>query len=387
MPDALLRFRSEFPILERTNYLNSNSLGAMPRGVYDAMKGYADTWASRGVRAWEERWWMLAAQVGEELGALMNAPKGSVSTHQNVTTCQAVIGSCLDFSGKRNKVVYSDMNFPSVMHFWEAQRPLGARVHMVKTDGISVPTEDLLDAIDDQTLVVPISHVLFRSAYINDAAAIIEKAHKVGALVMLDTFHSMGTMPFDVQKLNVDFACGGVLKWLCGGPGVGFLYVRPDLGKKLQPRITGWIAHQQPFNFETGPNRYTDPPYRFMNGTQHIPALEAARPGIAIITAAGIANIREKSKRQTARLVELADQHGWRINTPRDPERRGGTVSIDMPDSQAVSQELLRREILIDWRPQAGVRFSPHFYNKDEEIEDAITAVEEILKERAVASR
>jgi kynureninase len=387
MPDALLRFRSEFPILERTNYLNSNSLGAMPRGVYDAMKGYADTWATRGVRAWEERWWMLAAQVGEELGALMNAPKGSVSTHQNVTTCQAVVASCLNFSGPRNKVVYTDMNFPSVMYFWEAQQTLGARVHMVKTDGISVATQRLLDAIDEQTLVVPISHVLFRSAYINDAAAIIEKAHQVGALVMLDTFHSLGTMPLDVQKLNVDFACGGVLKWLCGGPGVGFLYVRPDLGKKLQPRLTGWIAHQQPFNFETGPTRYIDPPYRFMNGTQHIPALEAARPGIAIISAAGIANIREKSKRQTARLVELADQRGWRINTPRDPERRGGTVSIDMPDSQEVAQGLLRREIIVDWRPQAGVRMSPHFYTKDEEIEAAINAVEEILHERAPAAR
>ncbi|HST12848.1 MAG TPA: aminotransferase class V-fold PLP-dependent enzyme [Terriglobales bacterium] len=387
MPDALLRFRSEFPILERTNYLISNSLGAMPRGVYEAMKGYADTWAARGVRAWEERWWMLAAQVGEELGVLMNAPKGSVSTHQNVTTCQAVVASCLNFSGQRNKVVYTDMNFPSVMYFWEAQRAIGARVHMVKTDGISVDTERLLDAIDQQTLIVPISHVLFRSAYINDAAVIIEKAHKVGALVVLDTFHSLGTMPLDVQKLNVDFACGGVLKWLCGGPGVGFLYVRPDLGKKLEPRITGWIAHQHPFDFETGPNRYTDPPYRFMNGTPHIPALEAARPGIAIITAAGVANIREKSKRQTARLVELADQQGWRVNTPRDPERRGGTVSIDMPDSQEVSRELIRREILVDWRPQAGVRMSPHFYTKDEEIEEAISAVEEILKERAPAAR
>ena len=387
MSDPLLRFRSEFPILERTNYLISNSLGAMPRGVYDAMKGYADTWASRGVRAWGERWWMLAAQVGEELGVLMNAPKDSVSVHQNVTTCQAVVASCLDFSSKRNKVVYSDMNFPSVMYFWEAQRALGARVHMVKTDGISVPTEDLLDAIDDETLVVPISHVLFRSAYINDAAAIIDKAHKVGAYVVLDTYHSLGTMPLDVQKLNTDFACGGVLKWLCGGPGVAFLYVRPDLGKKLRPRFTGWHAHPQPFSFETGPIHYSDPPYRFMNGTLHIPSLEAARPGIAIIRAAGVANIREKSKHQTARLMELADRNGWQINTPRDPERRGGTVSIDMPDSQAVSQELIRREILVDWRPQAGVRFSPHFYNKDEEIDTAIAVVEEILKERTVASR
>jgi kynureninase len=388
MTDDLLRYRSEFPILASTTYLISNSLGAMPRSVYQAMKGYADMWASRGVRAWEERWWMLAAKVGDEIGALMNAPPGSVSTHQNVTTCQAVVASCFDFSGRRNKVVYSDLNFPSVMYFWEAQRSLGARVEMVKTDdGITVPTERLLDAIDESTLLVPVSHVIFRSAYINDARAILEKAHKVGAYVVLDTFQSLGTVPVDVENLNADFACGGVLKWLCGGPGVGYLYVRPDLGKALEPRFTGWLAHQNPFGFETGAVRYADPPFRFMNGTPHIPSLEAARPGIKLLTEVGIRRIREKSKRQTARLIELADQHGWRINTPRDPDKRGGTVSIDMPDSEPVCRELLKREILVDWRPQAGVRMSPHFYNTDEELETAMTAVEEILNERALASR
>ena len=388
MPDALLRYRPEFPILERTNYLISNSLGAMPRGVYDALKGYADTWATRGVRAWEERWWMLAAQVGDELGALMNAPRGSVSTHQNVTTCQAVIASCLDFSGKRNKVVYTDMNFPSIMYFWEAQHAYGARVHMVKTDdGVTIPTERLLDAIDEHTLIVPISHVIFRSSFIQDAKAIVDKAHQVGAYVVLDTFQSLGAVPVDVQALNVDFACGGALKWLCGGPGVAYLYVRPDLGPKLQPRFTGWHAHQQPFNFEIGPIRYTDPPYRFMNGTLHIPALEAARPGIKIISEVGVDKIREKSRRQTARLINLADQRGWRVNTPRNPEQRGGTVSIDMPDSQQVCAELLKRDILVDFRPKAGVRMSPHFYTKDEELDAAIGAVEEILRERALAPR
>ena len=386
--DDLLHYRPEFPILERTTYLISNSLGAMPRAVYDAMKGYADTWATRGVRAWEEGWWMLAAEVGDEIGTLMNAANGSVSTHQNVTTCQAIVASCFDFSGKRNQVVYSDMNFPSVMYFWGAQRAYGARVRMVKTDdGITVPTERLLDAINDDTLLVPISHVIFRSAYVNDAKAIIEKAHKVGAHVMLDTYQSLGTLPVDVSALNVDFACGGVLKWLCGGPGVGYLYVRPDLGKKLEPKFTGWTAHQNPFGFEIGPIRYTDPPYRFMNGTPHIPSLEAARPGLKIIAQVGIERIREKSKRQTARLIELADKHGWRVNTPRDPEKRGGTVSIDMPDSQEVCSQLLKRDILVDWRPKAGVRMSPHFYNTDQELDAAISAVEEILKSRTVATR
>src|SRR5205085_889952 len=380
------RYRPEFPILERTNYMISNSLGAMPRGVYDALHGYADTWATRGVRAWQERWWMLSLEVGNELGALMNAPQNSVSVHQNVTTCQAVVASCFDFSSKRNKIVYSDLNFPSVMYFWEAQRQYGAQVKMVKTDdGIHVPTERLLDAIDEQTLIVPVSHVIFRSAYINDAKAIIEKAHRVGAYVVLDTFQSLGTVPVDVRALNVDFACGGVLKWLCGGSGTAYLYVRPDLGKKLQPRFTGWVAHDKPFHFEIGPIKYAEPPYKFMNGTPNVPALYAARPGLKIIGAAGLDNIRAKSKRQVAKLIELADARGWKVNTPRDPEKRGGTVSIDMPNSKEVCAELLKRDVLVDWRPKAGVRMSPHFYTSDQEIETAIAAVEEILSGMAVA--
>ena len=388
MDDELLRYRSEFPILERTTYLISNSLGAMPRGVYESLRGYADTWATRGVRAWEERWWMLAAEVGEEIGVLMNAPKGSVSTHQNVTTCQAVVASCLDFSGARNKVVYSDMNFPSVMYFWEAQRAYGARVQMVKTDdGITVPIERLLEAIDEQTLVVPISHVIFRSSYINNVKAIIEKAHKVGAMVVLDTFQSLGSVQVDVTALNVDFACGGVLKWLCGGPGVGYLYVRPDLGRKLEPKFTGWFAHENSMGFETGPIKYSEPPFRFMNGTTHIPALEAARPGLKIIREVSVEKIREKSKRQTAQLIELADRRGWHVNTPRDPEQRGGTVSIAMPDAAEVCRELLRRVILVDYRPKAGVRMSPHFYTTDEELGVAMSAVDEILRARSVAVR
>ncbi|MBV9624636.1 MAG: aminotransferase class V-fold PLP-dependent enzyme, partial [Acidobacteria bacterium] len=273
-----------------------------------------------------------------------------------------------------------DMNFPSVMYFWEAQRRLGARIHTVPTDdGITVPTERLLEAIDETTLLVPVSHVVFRSSYINDAKAIIEKAHAVGAYVVLDTFQSLGTVPVDVEELSVDFCCGGVLKWLCGGPGVAYLYVRPDLGKKLEPKFTGWSAHQDPFAFEIGPIRYADPPFRFMNGTPHIPALAAARPGLRIIGEIGIERIREKSMRQTSRLIELAGGRGWRVNTPLDPAQRGGTVSIEMPHSHEVCRELLKREVLVDWRPRAGVRMSPHFYNADSELDRAIAVLDEIV--------
>jgi len=385
--DDLLRYRSEFPILERTTYMISNSLGAMPRGVYDSVHEYCDAWASRGVRAWEEKWWMMACEVGDLIGGIMNAPANSVSLQLNVTSCQAVVASCFDFSGKRNKVVYSDMNFPSVMYFWEAQRSRGARINMVRTDdGVHVPTERLIDAIDEETLLVPISHVVFRSSYIKDVKAIIEKAHKVGAHVVLDAFQSLGNVPVDVQALNVDFAVGGVLKWLCGGPGTSYLYVRPDLGKKLEPKFTGWFAHQNPFAFEIGPSKYGDQPFRFMQGTSNVPGFYTALPGLKIIREAGVDKIRAKSKKMTARLIELADQRGWKVNAPRDPERRGGTVAIDMPNSHEVSQELLRRDVLVDWRPRAGVRFSPHFYNTMEEIDRAIQTVDEILSKMGVAA-
>jgi len=385
MPDELLRYRPEFPILERTTYLISNSLGAMPRGVEDSLHRYTELWATRGVRAWEEEWWMLAEQVGDEIGALFNAPRGTVACLQNVTTCQATVASCFDFSGRRNKVVYSDLNFPSVMYFWEAQRARGARVEMVPNDdGVHVSTGRLLEAIDEQTLIVPISHVIFRSAFIQDVKAIVEKAHRVGAYVLLDSFQATGAVPFDVQELDVDFCTGGVLKWLCGGPGTAYLYVRPDLITKLEPKFTGWFGHENPFGFEIGPTRYTPGIYRFSQGTSNIPALYVARPGVKIITEVGVDAIRQKSLRQTAALIELADRHGWRVNTPRRPEQRGGTVSIDMPSAQQVCAELLKRDVLVDYRPNAGVRFSPHFYNSDEELTRAMATVAEILSESTV---
>src|SRR5262245_34312543 len=388
MSDPLLRYRQEFPILETTTYLISNSLGAMPRGVADAMREYTDAWAARGVRAWADRWWMLAREVGDQIAMLLNAPAGTVSIQQNVTQCEAVVASCFDFGGRRNQVVYSDLNFPSVMYFWEAQRARGARVQMVSNDdSVHVNTERLLEAIDEDTLVVPISHVIFRSSFIQDVQAIVDRAHQVGAHVVLDAFQALGSVPVDVTTLNVDFACGGVLKWLCGGPGTAYLYVRPDLGRTLQPTFTGWTGHADPFAFEIGPSRYAEPPYRFMNGTPNIPALYAAQPGLRIVSEVGVDAIRAKSRRQTARLIDLADAHGWCVNTPRDPERRGGTVSIDMPNSQDVCGRLLERDVIVDWRPKAGVRLSPHFYTADEEIDRAVAVIDEVLEEMAYTTR
>ena len=382
--DSLLKWRSEFPILDRTTYMISNSLGAMPRAVYDEMRAYADSWAERGVRAWEEGWWDMAVSVGDQIAPLIGAAPGEISLHQNVTLIQAVISSCFDFRGPRNKVVMTDLEFPSIQYFYHEQRRFGARVELVASpDTVRLDLDKFLSAIDETTLLVPISQVLFRSAYIVDARAIIEKAHRVGAHVILDLFQASGTIPVDVRALGADFAVGGVLKWLCGGPGVGYLYVREDLRTKLRPALTGWIAHRRPFGFETGAIDAREDSFRYLNGTPHIPALYACQPGLDILNKAGIAAIREKSMCLTARLVEGAKSHGWRVNTPENPAERAGTVSVDCPHAAEVCRELLARDILVDFRPKAGVRLSPHFYNREDECDFVIAQIAEILKTRA----
>jgi kynureninase len=379
--DQLLKWRAEFPILERTTYMISNSLGAMPRGVYASMHAYADSWAERGLRAWEEGWWEMAVGIGDQIAPLVGAKSGEISLHQNVTLTQAVISSCFDFRLPRNKIVMVDLEFPSIQYFYHEQRRLGARVEVVPSENpIRFDLEKLLAAIDETTLLVPISLVLFRSSFIVNARAIIERAHRVGAHVVLDAFQAAGTIPVDVRSLGADFAVGGVLKWLCGGPGVAYLYVRDDLRAKLKPSLTGWIAHRRPFAFETGPIDPREDAYRYLNGTPHIPALFACRPGLDILNQIGIAPIREKSVRMTTRLIEGAQSRGWQVNTPENPAERGGTVSVGCPHAYEVCRELLAREILVDYRPKAGVRLSPHFYNREEECDFTLAEMEKILK-------
>lgn len=382
--DELLKCRGDFPILERSTYMISNSLGAMPRGVYDSMHSYADVWATRGVKAWAEGWWEMAVSVGDKIAPLIGAGRGEISLHQNVTTTQAVISSCFDFRGPRNKVVMTELEFPSIQYFYNEQRRVGARVETVPTtDPVRFDLDKFLGAIDETTLLVPISLVLFRSAFIVDARAIIERAHRVGAHVILDVFQAAGALPFDLRELGADFAVGGVLKWLCGGPGVGYLYVREDLRKRFLPALTGWSAHRRPFAFETGAIDAREDSFRYLNGTPHIPALYACQPGLEILNKAGIEAIRAKSIGMTTRLLEGAKARGWRVNTPENPQERAGTVSIDCPHAYEVSCELLARDVLIDYRPKAGVRVSPHFYNRENECDYAIAQIEDILRSGA----
>lgn len=366
MTTDLAVWRREFPICETTTYLISNSLGAMPRGTKERLAAYADTWATRGVRAWEEGWWELPATVGDLVAPIIGASPGSVTMHQNVTLAEAIVLSCFAPEGRRNKIVFEDENFPSVQYFYSRQP--GWRVE-------AVPKERLLDAIDEDTVLVPVSHVLFKSAYVQDAAAIVERAHRVGAHVVLDVFQSAGVLPLDVTALGVDFAVGGCLKWLCGGPGNGYLYVRPDLRARLEPRLTGWMAHPRPFDFAPLPMRYTDSAFRFLNGTPPVPCLYAATEGLRIVGEVGVERIREHSLRLTDRLLAGADAAGLPSLTPREHARRGGTVAVDPPNAEAVSRELLARDILIDYRPGAGIRIAPHFYTTDDECDAVIEEI------------
>jgi len=383
MEDRLLAWRPEFPILAGTTYLVSHSLGAMPRAAAKRLKEYTDTWASRGVRAWAEGWWRMPITVGDRVGRIIGAPPGSVVMHQNVSLCQALVLSCFEFSSRRNKIVYEDLNFPSVMYVYEAHRALGAEVVTVPSDdGISVPLERFLAAIDERTLLVPLSHVIFKSAFIQDVPAIVRRAHEVGALVVADLYQSAGTVPVDVAAWDVDFATGGSVKWLCGGPGAGYLYVAPRLRNSLAPRLTGWMAHRDPFAFEPGAIEYAADTTRFLHGTPAVPALYAAQAGYEIVSAAGVEAIRAKSVRQVQLLIDLARERGFRPHAPERPEERGGMVILDVPHGQAVTRELLRREVIVDFRPGAGIRFSPHFYSTDEEVSRALDETRQILDSR-----
>ena len=384
--DDLLRWRAEFPTLKKSVYLISHSLGCMPRGARRALGEFAEAWTSRGVRAWEEGWWELPRAAGDRIARILNAPPGSVSMQPNVSTAQAIVASCFSSSSPRNRFVLCAEDFPSVLYVWERQRRLGAEVVLVPSrDGITVPVEEILAAIDGRTALVAVSQVFYKTAYLLDVAAVVEKAHREGAVVLLDAYQGVGTVPLDVKTLGADFVVGGSVKWLCGGPGAAYLYVRPDHLARCEPGVTGWAAHARPFAFEPPPIAYAPDARRMLTGTPMIPALYAARAGHEIILSIGVERIREKSIRQTDRLIGLAEERGFRTVSPKDPSRRGGSVTLDIPHGAAVVRALAARDVLVDFRPGAGVRVSPHFYTKDQELDRFVRETAEILESRAFA--
>ena len=375
MPE-LTDYRERFPILAETTYLISHSLGPMPLEAERRLAEYAHTWNTRGVRAWDEGWWEMPLTVGDQVARLIGAPAGSTVMHQNVTIGEAVVLSCFTFDGERRRIVFEEEAFPSVRYLQQAQRIHGAEIVVCRDE------EAIVDAIDERTLIVPISHVIFRTGRIQDVEPIIRRAHEVGAYVLLDAYQSVGTVPLDVTALDVDFACGGSVKWLCGGAGAAWLYVRPDLAERLEPTLVGWQAHKRPFAFEPE-LEYADGAARFLTGTPNVPALYAATAGYDVIEEVGVDRIRANSMRQTALFVSLLDEAGFDVVSPREPERRGGSVVVRTPDFERVHAELGARDIICDFRPDAGLRLGPHFFTKDEELELTVSTLEEIVGTRS----
>jgi kynureninase len=379
----LERWRDEFPILSRSVYMISNSLGAMPRQTARDLAAYAETWATRGVRAWEERWWEMPIEVGNKIARIVGAPPGSVSMHENVTTAHMVALSCLRPAGARKRIVCCEMDFPSMVYLYRAQQAAGFELCVVPAEAdLTVTADRMIAAIDESTAVVAFSHVLFRTSYIMDVEAIVNRAREVGATTILDTYQSAGIIPLDVAALGVDFAVGGCLKWLCGGPGNAFLYTRPELMKQATPSFTGWLSHQRPFDFDTGDVVMRPDAMHMMNGTPSIPAYYAALAGLDIIHAVGVDRIREASQAMTARLLALVDHYGFTSMASRDPARLAGTVAIDVPDALLVSRTLKARDFVVDYRPPVGVRISPHFYNTMNEIERTMVEIASIVEKR-----
>jgi kynureninase len=372
---SLTAYRERFPILRDTTYLINHSLGAMPAAAEERLLEFARTWRERGIRAWGEGWWEMPITVGDQVGRIIGAPPGSTVMHQNVAVAEAIVLSCFrPVDRSRNRVVYEEGNFPSVRYLYQAQPEL--EVVVVAND------EAIVEAIDERTLLVPITHVLFKTGEIQDVAAIVRRAHEVDARVVLDAYQSVGIVPLDVTALNVDFAVGGSVKWLCGGPGNGWLYVRPDLAEVLEPTLVGWQAHARPFGFEPELD-YADGSARFLTGTPNVPALYAATAGYDLIEEIGVDRIRENSMRQTQLLIDLLDRAGFDPGSPRDATRRAGTVTVRTPDFEAVHTELAERAILCDFRPDVGLRLGPHYYNTEDELQHAVGQITEIVETRA----
>jgi len=381
--DDLARWRAEFPILSRTVYLINNSLGAMPRRTARDLAEYAETWATRGVRAWEERWWEMPIAVGNKVARVIGAPPGTVSMHENVTSAQLVALSTLRPTPSRNRIVCTAMDFPSVVHLYRAQQRSGFELRVVPgEDDLSVRTDRLLDAIDERTAVVAVSHVLFRTSFIIDAAAVARRAREAGAAMILDLYQSAGIIPVDVAALGVDFAIGGCLKWLCGGPGNAFMYTRPDVLRAADPAFTGWLSRSHPFAFDIEDDDLRGDAMRMMNGTPSIPAYYAAIAGLDIIAEVGLDRIRARSRDLTARLLARADEYGFPSAASRDPDRLAGTVAVDVPDALLVARTLKARGFMVDYRPPVGVRISPHFYNSEAEIDRIMDEIRSIVAKR-----
>jgi len=370
--DELLAYRDRFPTLRRGPYFAAHTLGPMPDTVPAALVRFAEEWATQGVVAWNG-WLERLRAVAAILEGLLGAPTGSVALGPNVSVLAGQVLSCLDWSGPRSRLVTTDLEFPTCDYLYRAQETVGAKVDAVPSRNLTVDLDRLLEAIDEQTALVAVTHVAFRSSALLDAAAVAARAHQVGALVLLDTYQSAGTVPLDVRALDVDLVVGGSVKWLLGGPGTGYLYAKPEVAAGLAPRMLGWFGHEAPFAFRPSPIAYAPGAGRFVTGTPNVAAHVMAAEGYRIVADAGVAAIRAKSQRQVARKPSSSLAQGAVVRGPADVRWRGGSVVVDFDGAEQATAELIRRGYTCDYRPGAGLRLGPHLYTTDDGC-DAVVA-------------
>ena len=378
--DELAKYRKQFPILAETTYLNSNSMGAMPAGAHAALGQYCDLWAREGVEAWHQ-WADVIDETADSIARFFEGGRGHTTLNQNVAFFQASVASSIDWNRPRNKVVIEQLQFPNVVYVWDRFRSLGANLELVPSDdGITIPLERMLEAIDETTAVVSISHGIYVSGALQDVAAICRRAHEVGALVVVDVYQTLGTVPFTAADWDADFIVGGSHKWLCGGPGTAFMWVKPGLRPKLEPRTTGWMAHAEPFAFAPAPICYANTSWRFMGGTPSVAAYYVARHAFQTLHEIGIETIRAHNLALCRMVIDRALEAGLTVHSPQDDDQRTGFVAIDFPGSERASQRLVVEGFKHDWRPHCGLRIGPHFYNTPEEVHRMMDRVVELAQ-------
>jgi kynureninase len=380
--DDLLSRRPDYPILETSTYLINNSLGAMPRAVRDRLAEYADLWATKGVVSWYEDWLPEMRRVADLVGAVVGAEPGSTVLLQNVAVAMSAVVSSVDFAGPRNRIVYGALDWPGTHYLFGGLTRLGAEPVIVPSDdGLTVAAQRFVDAIDERTALVSMSYVLFKSSAIVDIDPVIARAHEVGALVVVDAYQGAGAVPLDVVAQDVDVCVGGSVKWLCGGPGNGWLSVRPHIAETLRPVHSAWFSHRQPFDFAWSEIDYAPGVDRFTGGTPNVPAAYAGAPGYQAILDVGVDRIRERSISLTQPLLESALERGLLVRSPHDPAARGGHVTVSTgsdDEDMRIHDELIERRFIVDARPGAGLRIAPHFFNTAEECNAVLDQISEL---------
>ena len=372
--------RDRFPILESSTYLVSHSMGAAPLGAKDALATYWSEWAQDGPEAWDQ-WLPRIGEIADGIGDIIGAPHGSLFLGPNVSVLQAALATSLQFTPERNEVVYEALQFPSLTYVWTEWQRFGAQPRIVPSDdGRTIPTERIIAAITERTVVAVLSHAYYVSGAVSDIRAIQAHCRKTGTLLCVDAYQTTGVYPYDVIEWDLDMVTGGSHKWLCGGPGCAWIYVKPSLRETFEPAVTGWMAHARPFNFEPAPMTWHSSMYRWGTGTPTIPGYAVAKPGHDLIKSVGVAKIREHNVRLTTKLAEMALERGLQVNTPLEPSKRTGWIGIDFADSRAAYEKLIARRVFVDYRPGCGIRVSPHFYTSDEEIERFFAEVENIRR-------